>query len=100
MRTLNKIQNNSTFLQVLDLSLPVSSECPPTLYGPGCGLQCSVACRDELCNHMTGDCLACPDGKMGDLCEQGECCHGDLVLILDLFIQTTTFNLSFGMAGT
>lgn len=45
------------------------SECPFTVYGPNCNTSCSEHCQHRLCNHTTGHCLACDDGRSGNLCE-------------------------------
>ncbi|KAK3802314.1 hypothetical protein RRG08_064536, partial [Elysia crispata] len=42
--------------------------CNKTYYGEDCAEDCSTNCADQLCNHVTGNCFSCVEGRAGDLC--------------------------------
>ncbi|GFO15107.1 multiple epidermal growth factor-like domains 10, partial [Plakobranchus ocellatus] len=46
------------------------TDCISGFYGIDCGAACSSACKDGLCNPVDGHCDACPDGFIGDFCNQ------------------------------
>ncbi|KAK3761972.1 hypothetical protein RRG08_030492 [Elysia crispata] len=46
----------------------VHQACNKTFYGEKCAKVCSTNCVDQQCDHVTGYCISCVEGRSGDLC--------------------------------
>ncbi|KAK3739089.1 hypothetical protein RRG08_064534 [Elysia crispata] len=45
-----------------------NQKCNKTFYGEKCAKVCSTNCVDQQCDHVTGYCISCVEGRSGDLC--------------------------------
>ncbi|KAI8786599.1 multiple epidermal growth factor domains protein 6 [Biomphalaria glabrata] len=44
--------------------------CQTGFHGANCTETCSSNCLNQSCNNVNGNCLECPPGKIGNLCDQ------------------------------
>ncbi|GFR74525.1 multiple epidermal growth factor-like domains 11 [Elysia marginata] len=50
-------------------------QCDMGTFGSQCNQNCSLRCKNKVCDHVTGECMGCNDGYVGRRCN-GKCVQG------------------------